>query len=207
MVYMKLTNENMQLKDFCIGTKYGKLTIIGPVELVKGRRSVLCQCDCENKNIITKICSVLKRRIGLHCGCLHPQKKKGTNVKNGYKKCHKCLEIKTIDKFTKSSFKEDGYSGRCKDCDREKYYIKAFGITLAQYNEMLASQDNKCYICKSESSETNQLDIDHSHSTGKIRKLLCHFCNCGIGCFNESVDNLTRAKNYLSKYNDNKNMQ
>lgn len=72
-----------------------------------------------------------------------------------------------------------------------------FGITLEQYNNMLAEQNGVCAICKSMSSLRN-LAVDHCHSTGKIRGLLCSYCNTGLGLFKDSLEILDKAKEYLN---------
>jgi len=67
-------------------------------------------------------------------------------------------------------------------CGR-KYRLKfEFGITLEEYDRMFKLQEGKCYLCHiPQSSLKNRLCIDHDHTTGKIRHLLCHKCNRGLG--------------------------
>ena len=61
---------------------------------------------------------------------------------------------------------------------REKYLLKKYGITVAQYNQLLKKQHNCCAIClKEASSFTKRLAVDHDHITGEIRGLLCTYCN------------------------------
>jgi ribosomal protein S17E len=81
-----------------------------------------------------------------------------------------------------------------------KYRLKAdYGITPEQYNTMLACQNNLCAICGKDQSQYNQrFAVDHDHNTGKIRKLLCHRCNTGIGMLDENVSILQSAINYLN---------
>jgi len=50
------------------------------------------------------------------------------------------------------------------------------GVSLEQYEEMLARQNGGCAICGNP-PKTRRLDVDHDHRTGKIRGLLCHRCN------------------------------
>lgn len=53
---------------------------------------------------------------------------------------------------------------------------KKYGITLAQYEAMLESQGGVCALCGKHPTK-NSLCVDHSHVTGRVRGLLCYFCN------------------------------
>ena len=53
---------------------------------------------------------------------------------------------------------------------------RLYGITLAQYEEMLEKQGGVCALCGKHPSK-NSLCVDHSHVTGRVRGLLCYFCN------------------------------
>jgi len=89
-----------------------------------------------------------------------------------------------------------------KDHIRDVGYRYRHGITLAAYNTLLDSQDGKCAICgkppKKGGTLTAVLAIDHNHSTGAVRGLLCNLCNRYIGYIHESHEILDRAKAYLS---------
>ncbi len=79
--------------------------------------------------------------------------------------------------------------------------LKQYGLTLDQYNQMLKSQDFGCAICKRKDSGRPRminLVVDHNHTTGKVRGLLCSPCNVAIGMVKESIDILNRIKEYLS---------
>lgn len=83
-----------------------------------------------------------------------------------------------------------------------QYSIKRrFGLTQQQYEDMVAAQDGKCAICLQNRSvrETFRLGVDHCHSTGAIRGLLCSNCNIGIGHFADSPDLLRAAADYLER--------
>ena len=83
----------------------------------------------------------------------------------------------------------------------KEYQLKRnFGISLADYNQMFANQSGCCAICKCHQTEfKKKLSVDHSHSTGEIRGLLCHCCNTGIGHLSESDSNLEAASRYLNQ--------
>jgi len=76
-----------------------------------------------------------------------------------------------------------------------------YDITLEAYNEALKAQGGVCYICKKleVTSRTNRLVVDHDHSTGKIRGLLCHRCNCGLGYFKDDPVLIEKALDYLRR--------
>lgn len=81
---------------------------------------------------------------------------------------------------------------------RSWYYKKTYGINLEEYEKILYEQDFRCAICKIHQSKLNRsLYIDHCHTTGKIRGLLCSKCNSGIGFFSDSIKKLENAINYL----------
>ena len=62
--------------------------------------------------------------------------------------------------------------------NKDRNLRKRYGITLKQYNEMLKDQDYKCAIClKPHTKEAKGLQVDHCHVTGRVRGLLCCYCN------------------------------
>lgn len=76
----------------------------------------------------------------------------------------------------------------------------SFNIDLDQYNELFTKQNGCCAICEKHQTEFNKaLAVDHDYDTNKIRGLLCANCNKGIGNLQESVKNLNKAIDYLSK--------
>ena len=89
--------------------------------------------------------------------------------------------------------------------EKRAYHLKAtYGITPEKYDEMLAAQGGVCAICKSEDTKhkSDKFSIDHNHSTGEVRGLLCSPCNTGLGLFGDSVDTLMGAASYLMTSTD-----
>lgn len=85
---------------------------------------------------------------------------------------------------------------------RNKRYLKEYGITLDQYNDMLAKCNFRCEICGTQHREEQwkRLCVDHDHETTKVRGLLCDDCNQLIGRAKEKKDILLSAVNYLEKH-------
>jgi len=91
---------------------------------------------------------------------------------------------------------------------RSKILKYRYGITLNDYNKMFAEQNGCCKICNIHASELNvPLQVDHSHSSGEVRGLLCGLCNsrlgeCNIGRFKHSDLLYSKALGYITLYNN-----
>lgn len=72
-----------------------------------------------------------------------------------------------------------------------------YGISKQQYEKMLENQNNMCAVCR----EKPPRCIDHCHKTGKVRGLLCHGCNSGIGHLEKENGWLNKAQKYLGSEN------
>lgn len=73
--------------------------------------------------------------------------------------------------------------------------LRDHGLSIAEYEALLAEQKSACAIC---GESGLRLYIDHNHRTGKVRGLLCPYCNLALGGFRDSVDLLLAAARYLS---------
>lgn len=116
------------------------------------------------------------------------------------KKCYNCKKEKNLCEFNKSKKESGGYSFQCKICKKEETLKRRYGITIADYNRMFEEQEGKCLICTKHQSElTKALNIDHCHTTGKVRGLLCNTCNRSLGAFYDNIEILENAIKYLKK--------
>ena len=84
--------------------------------------------------------------------------------------------------------------------------LKNYGITIEQYRETLAKQGGVCAICKQpETTEIRgkviAMPVDHCHTSGKARGLLCTQCNRALGLFKDNQSVLEAAINYLKEHN------
>lgn len=82
--------------------------------------------------------------------------------------------------------------------------VSKYGLTVAQYHQMMVDQDDKCYICgKKPYGKT--LAIDHDHKTGRVRGLLCRSCNLAVGKFFEKPGRHQIIMDYLDSEHDYRN--
>jgi len=85
--------------------------------------------------------------------------------------------------------------------DREKYIWRVYKLTGKEYANLLIIQEDSCAICKSvfdtKAFTKKAVHVDHCHTTGKVRGLLCNNCNAGIGYMKENISTLQSAIEYL----------
>ena len=84
-----------------------------------------------------------------------------------------------------------------RDLERGWHLRGKFGLSKKDYEALIVSQNNCCAICTKPFGEDTP-HVDHSHSTGKVRGLLCFKCNTAIGKLDDNVETLQRAIRYLS---------
>ena len=85
---------------------------------------------------------------------------------------------------------------------RRSHLKRIYNISLEQYEKMSLQQNHKCAICgSSEMNYKNKvLCVDHNHTNGEIRALLCGLCNTGLGNFKDNKKLLFKAIKYLKIY-------
>lgn len=111
--------------------------------------------------------------------------------------CHKRNKNYLLKNADKVSLRKIMY--RKSNLHREDLWKRqGITLTLLEYNEMKQAQKSLCLICKKLESGKQQLNVDHCHKTGRIRGLICHKCNKGLGCFNEDKNILLEAVRYLT---------
>ena len=76
-----------------------------------------------------------------------------------------------------------------------------YGIDREQLNDMLLNQGGLCAIClcQLEIGPKKTYHVDHNHTTGKVRGLLCPGCNLGLGAFRENPFKLRQAARYIEE--------
>lgn len=130
--------------------------------------------------------------------------------------CETCEVSKPLDDFyfrkesgkhrsdCKECRKEAGRSAYCPDKNRERQYKRKYGVTVSWYDETLAAQGFGCKICGStESKAPNKSErfvVDHCHTTGRVRGLLCSPCNVAIGMIGDDPVTAIMISEYLQDH-------
>ena len=82
------------------------------------------------------------------------------------------------------------------DKTKDQRLKREYGISLDDYNKLREQQNNKCACC----GEEKFLVIDHCHTHGNVRELLCNRCNTVVGMCEESVDIALKIRDYIEKW-------
>ena len=146
------------------------------------------------------------------------------------KPCGTCASVKPISEFSPSKSHKSGINNRCKKCmaaykadwqkqarakdeykerDKEDRYDlkRKYGLTIPQYDALVAAQGGACAICRQAEDKVYRgrvmrLQVDHCHTTGKVRGLLCRACNSGMGLMRDDAARLRTAAEYLEKHKE-----
>ncbi len=88
-----------------------------------------------------------------------------------------------------------------RESDRASKRRRSYGIEPEQFDTMLAAQSFRCAICEaSEPGGRGTWKVDHCHTTGAVRGLLCNGCNVGLGYFKDNQNALLKAAYYLKEH-------
>lgn len=128
------------------------------------------------------------------------------------KRCTKCGELKPLSDFPVRKDRGSVPRSHCRPChnadaktphakalQREWRYRTKYGITVAEFEVMLADQHRRCAICGSGLDEATW-HLDHDHESGQVRGILCELCNKGLGQFKDNPDRLLAAAAYLIQH-------
>jgi hypothetical protein len=116
-------------------------------------------------------------------------------IKNGYKilRCASCA-VKSRIKRKENETKEEYYMSW--------FRHKEYGLEYGEFENWFMVQHGKCAICKQNlvlntKTRKNRACLDHDHKTGKIRGILCHTCNIGLGMFQDDPALLKKAAEWV----------
>lgn len=101
---------------------------------------------------------------------------------------------------------DSAYKARCQASAKRSYNSetkyaahirRTYGLTLSEYKALVDAQENKCAICQRPHKNGYRLHVDHDHTTGKVRALLCYTCNGFLGWYEQQRESIN---NYLEQY-------
>jgi len=124
----------------------------------------------------------------------------GQGTRKGY-----CRECETNYGTERLKSSQEARTSRRRDAanwnrtNRDYRLRTLYGITEADYETMLEKQGGRCAICRTDTvgGNSRHWHVDHDHSTGVVRGLLCHRCNMALGYFKDDPRRLVDALLYL----------
>lgn len=128
--------------------------------------------------------------------------------------CSSCARCLPTARFNRRG---TGRQRVCKDCHRDlirasrerrpdkaaatrrRNHLAKYGLTPADYDELLDVQGGRCALCPRRPEDTDRanLCVDHDAGTGEVRGLLCPECNKGLGFLRHAPELLRSAAAYL----------
>jgi len=128
------------------------------------------------------------------------------------KTCTTCKIEQPITNFNVHKLCKDGFNTKCRACRtlKQQHNRKTngynaqikykYGITYKEFLTKIDEQGNTCILCGVEFNPTERTTapcIDHDHTTGKVRGILCHPCNVALGLIKENTRTLRKMIIYL----------
>jgi len=139
-------------------------------------------------------------RVCKHCGQEKPLDRFRIDTGRHRHECQECENQIRRDRYAANPEPQKEASRKWKRENPERVEairrLYQYGITPDQYQVLWDSQNGKCAICRRGGVE---LCVDHNHTTGRVRGLLCHVCNSYLGVIQDSEDSLIRAVEYLRR--------
>ena len=86
---------------------------------------------------------------------------------------------------------------QAKAVKRRAQLATLYGLSVAEFEALRLAQDDACAICRKPFAATIPC-VDHDHSTGAVRGVLCHRCNRAIGLLGDNPTTLEAAIRYLT---------
>ena len=129
------------------------------------------------------------------------------------KLCSRCgkapqLKTKVWCQPCSNEYERERWAGRTVEQKRSKWLKHKYNLTWKDYIEMYENQKGLCKLCDipiSISKEDNSREVacvDHCHTSGDIRGLLCNHCNRALGLIKDSAKVAERMVKYLGKHHN-----
>jgi hypothetical protein len=132
--------------------------------------------------------------------------------------CGPCQQAHPNADFSRDVSTRTGYSKTCRGHDsrsakgrlaknpvaaRDAVLRRKYGLSADDWHDLLVAQRGACAICGTTTAGGPGFHVDHCHTTGKIRGLLCGPCNTGIGQLKDDPDVIRAAAAYVERHRTN----
>ncbi len=106
-------------------------------------------------------------------------------IPDGFRWCSACQQAVAYEDYTRNAGTASGFGSRCRACDRAAnsagYFYRKYKLTQPELQDLRTAQRDRCAIC----GDPEPQHLDHDHSTGRVRMLLCQRCDQGLGLFRD----------------------
>lgn len=138
----------------------------------------------------------------------HRERRAAIRAAGGYdiavteKRCRSCKQTHPASEFTIDRTMAAGLASYCKSCNSSRLVTHRYGLTPEAHQELYEQQDHSCAMCGTHESEAPgaKLHVDHCHTTGDVRGLLCSNCNRAIGLLQDDPVVLRAGIEYLKQH-------
>lgn len=203
--FSKSDSSKDGLKRICKNCIKAKRELFVPYEFPTDK--ICADCNTEksvnefskrklSKDGISSLCKICSRNRQMAYRNFSPDTPKDI------RKCIDCNVDKKFTAFGKCRGSRDGLRSSCRDCIRDYFYRKNYGITLMDYKTMFENQNGLCAICSDPETVMRRgqvlpLSVDHNHETNEVRSLLCQTCNFAVGLLADNPKRMDSASAYL----------
>ncbi|RBY84752.1 endonuclease domain-containing protein [Blastococcus sp. TF02A-26] len=123
-------------------------------------------------------------------------------IPDGYRWCPTCERAVAHADYTRNARSASGFGSRCKRChsaaNADGYFYRQYGLTKSAIAALRDMQGDRCAICR----DLHPQHLDHDHSSGRVRQLLCQRCNHGLGLFRDDPPLLREAARYVERHGE-----
>lgn len=185
-------SANGWVMNECIPCRDERLACWAAVELAPvlapgGRRWV----DADATELVCTRCGRMRPKDGFYTF------DDGTGRRYLRPKCRQCMGAEQNLRVRA----QGGPSPERRRRDRDAFLRRTKGITLEEFEQMLAEQGGRCAICRTDvaggPTQDAAFHADHCHVSNRFRGVLCRGCNTGLGAFGDDPDRLIAAAAYL----------
>jgi hypothetical protein len=165
------------------------------------RQAIMPVAQTWEERNVAKLCKTCLRSLPVSSFAL---KRREVNLRHAH--CRQCVSARNKADRPQALKRERAWAAanpekRLKKSHREGLR-KNYGMKPQDYADLLNAQAGRCAICKTDNSgrkRDTHFYVDHCHKTKKVRGLLCHNCNLGIGHLRDDISLVEAALRYLKE--------